>query len=193
MNLLTPEQAEFVKENVKGVSNADLAQMVNERFGLNLTAKQMNTYKKNHKLKSGLDGRFKPGSVPHNKGIKGTGGYEPTQFKKGNKPVNHRPVGSERINVDGYVEMKIEEPSKWILKHKHVWQLANGPMPKGHAIIFGDGNKMNFDLDNLLLITRKQLLIMNQQKLIQKDPELTKTGVIIADLHAKMYELKKAK
>ena len=192
MNLLTPEQAEFVKENVKGVSNADLAQMVNERFGLNLTAKQMNTYKKNHKLKSGLDGRFKPGSVPHNKG-KNIGGYEPTQFKKGHKPANHRPVGSERVNVDGYVELKIAEPNKWILKHKHIWQLENGPMPKGHAIIFGDGDKRNFDIDNLLLVTRKQLLIMNQQRLIQNSAELTKTGVIIADLHSKLYELKKAK
>ena len=29
-----------------------------------------------------------------------------TRFKKGDKPGNHRKVGSERITVDGYIEIK---------------------------------------------------------------------------------------
>ena len=28
-------------------------------------------------------------------------------FKKGNVPANHRPIGSERITVDGFVEIKV--------------------------------------------------------------------------------------
>ncbi|WP_083612210.1 HNH endonuclease [Paenibacillus sp. P32E] len=36
-------------------------------------------------------------------------------------------------------------------------------VPKGHAIIFGDGDRQNFDPNNLILITRGQLAIMNKR------------------------------
>ena len=32
-----------------------------------------------------------------------------SRFKKGNVPKCHRPVGSERVNVDGYVEVKVAD------------------------------------------------------------------------------------
>ncbi|WP_233095997.1 hypothetical protein [Alicyclobacillus sp. SO9] len=54
--LFTNEQKAFIKDNVKGLSNQKLADLVNKRFGLSITARQMNTWKKNHGLTSGLKG-----------------------------------------------------------------------------------------------------------------------------------------
>ena len=51
----------------------------------------------------------------------------------------------------------------------------------------------NFDPDNLILVSRKQLVRMNQRGLIHDDAELTKTGAIIADIYNKIGERKKKK
>ena len=57
----------------------------------------------------------------------------------------------------------------------------------------GDGNKRNFDPDNLILVSRAQLVRLNQGNLIQNDAELTRTGITIADIQNKIGERKKAK
>jgi len=190
----TPEQIEFLIANVPGHSYREIMQLFQERFGIQLTLNQIKSFIGNRKLNTGRTGRFKPGHVPFNKGKKGISyeGMEATQFKKGHKPWNCRPVGSERVTTkDGYLEVKVADPNKWRGKHILIWEAANGPVPKGHVVIFGDGNKRNFDINNLLLVSRAQLVRLNQNKLIQNDIELTKTGIIIADIHNKIGERKK--
>ena len=140
--------------------------------------------------KAGVAHRFQKGHVPANKGKKG-GGWEPTQFKKGSIPANYRPVGSERVNVDGYIEIKVADPNKWRCKHVVIWEERNGLVPKGHALIFGDGNKLNLDPENLILVTRAQLAVLNKHKLIQNNAELTKTAIAIVDLKMKIGQRKK--
>ena len=82
--------------------------------------------------------RFQNGSVPLNKGKKVSpeiyAKMQPTMFKKGQTPVNHRDVGSERVNVDGYLEIKVAEPNRWRLKHRVIWEQVNGAIPKGFNV-----------------------------------------------------------
>lgn len=189
----TQDEAKFIEEHVIGRGNLELTEMFNARFCLGLSVRQIKAYKKNHQLSSGLTGRFCSEHTPANKGRKGVGGWEPTQFKKGHKPWNYQPVGSERVNTEGYVDIKIADPNKWRAKHKLIWEAAHGPIPKGHVLIFGDGNKKNIKLDNLILVSRKQLVRLNQHNLIQSDTELTKAGIIIADIYNKIGERKRAK
>ena len=194
-HIFTHEQLDFLRDHVVGRSKRDLTNLFNQHFGLDLPESKIVSCCKNHKFPpSGLDGRFKPGRTPFNKGKKGLnfGGKE-TQFKKGYTPKNYRPVGSERINADGYAEIKIADPNKWRMKHTVIWEKENGPLPKGYAVIFGDGDKANFNINNLLLVSRKQLLILNKKHLIKDDSELTKTGIIVADIYSKIGERKKAK
>jgi len=197
--LFTKEQKEFIKENVKGLLNQELAQLVNKTFGLSITTKQMNTWKKNHGLTSGLDKRFRKGSTPPNKGTKGVyniGGNK-TSFKKGNKPLNYKPVGTERIDRDGYVLIKVQDDGpwhkRWKHKHKVLWEEANGPIPSGHKILFADQNRQNISLDNLVLVSDKQMATLNRKGLISNEAELTKTGIIIANIYQKIGERKKSK
>lgn len=190
--LFTKEQHDFIVRNVKGRTNQELADLVNERFGLSITERQINTYKTNNALTSGLDFRFKKGHSPWNKGVKGLDiGGKATRFKKGHVPLNYKPVGSERIAKDGYIEIKVADPNKWRLKHNVIWEKANGPIPKGHAILFADGNKRNLNLNNLLLVSRRQLAVLNKNHLLKDDAELTKIAIAIADLKLKISEKEK--
>ncbi len=139
-------------------------------------------------LKAGWENdksRFKKGHTPWNKDVKGLdlGGKE-TQFKKGNKPHNHKPVGSMRVDVDGYVMIKIEEPRKWKPLHRHVWELVNGPLPRKAKIAFKDGNKLNCDISNLEQISDEECMRRNT---IQRYPEELKEVIrTLAKLNRKI-------
>jgi hypothetical protein len=195
--LFTKEQKTFIKNHVKGLQNQELADLLNKTFGLSITARQMNTWKKNHGQTSGIDKRFKKGHTPVNKGTKGlynVGGNK-TSFKKGQDAHNYRPVGSERVDSDGYLLVKVSDKGpwhkRWRHKHKVLWEESKGPIPKGHVLIFADGNKQNISLNNLLLATNSQLARLNQNHLIFDNPDLTKTGLIIADIYGKIGERKR--
>jgi len=92
--------------------------------------------------------RYKKGNVPANKGKKQSEYMSPesiektkkTRFKKGNTPKNFKDVGSTRVNVDGYIEIKTKNPNKWELLHRVVWKKHNGSIPKNMNIQFKDKN-----------------------------------------------------
>lgn len=115
-----------------------------------------------HVKKIGKDFRFVKGQNSWNKGVKGYMRSNRTSFKKGNRPKNYLPVGSESIDVDGYVKVKIQDPSKWELKHRIIWSERFGEVPDHYAVIFVDGDKRNFDIHNLALIHRRELLYINR-------------------------------
>ena len=52
-------------------------------------------------------------------------------------------------------------------------------------------DKRNFDIDNLHLVTRGQLAMLNKNSLIQKDAELTKTAINVVDLMKKISAIEK--
>ena len=193
----TDEMKQFILDNYKGRYNQELADLFNQKFNTNVTSRTIKSYKANNKLNSGLSGKFRKGQAPHNKGKKMPKEvYEKvkhTMFAKGNVPPNHRPVGSERISKDGYIEVKVAEPNKWRLKQRVVYEEAKGKIPEGCPIIFLDGNKRNFDIDNLKCITRSELLYLNCNGLNNSN-EITETGILMARLdrtkNKKKQELK---
>lgn len=180
----TEEMKNFIVVNAKGISNAELTEMFNKKFNTALSLEQIKGYKKNHKISSGLTGYYPKGNIPFNKGKKGIcyAGSEKTWFKSGKMPHNHKPVGSERVSVDGYIEIKVAESKKWRLKHRVVWEMAHGKIPRNHVIIFLDGNKLNVTVENLKLVSRGQLLLMNRNGLFIGDRELTEAGANLAKL-----------
>lgn len=175
---------DYIQENFKGVGHKEMAERLTAEFGIIYTASQIKSYYGNHGLNSGLTGRYEKGNHPHNKGKKGCApGSEKGWFKKGQTPKNHKPVGSERIvNKDGYHLMKTAEPNIWRLKHQVLWEQANGEIPRGHIVIFLDGNKDNITLKNLALVSKSENARLNQSKLRSTEPSLTQTGILIARL-----------
>lgn len=114
--------------------------------------------------------QFKSGGTPWNKGLKGLdiGGKE-TRFQPGNRNGRaaeaYRPIGTERESKDGYLERKVHDgaplQSRWRAVHLIVWEAENGPLPPGHAIAFKDGDKRNFALANLELVSRAEMMRRN--------------------------------
>ena len=184
-NTYPKEIADFIHENYIGVGPKEMSLILNQKFGTSYTQSQIKGYYTNHKYNSGLDGRFQKNDIPWNKGKKGIrlAGSEKGWFQKGRMPANKRPVGSERINVDGYVEIKVAEPNVWRSKQLVVWEEHNGKIPEGHKIIFLDGNKENLDISNLEIVTNDEMLEMNRKGLRYNEAELTRTGVLIAKVN----------
>lgn len=130
---------------------------------------------------SGKAYRFPKGHVPVNKGKKQSDYMTPeaidrtkkTRFKKGNRPLSYKPVGSKRITRDGYIEVKVEDPNIWKLQHRIVWEKHFGKIPSGMNVQFKDGNSQNCNPENLYIISRADQL-RNENSFHAKYPESIK-------------------
>ena len=184
---------DYIRGIATGRSTEEIAGLVSAHFGFDFTIRQCAAYKKNHGINTGLTGQFEKGHTPANKGMKGNyaPGSEKGWFTKGHIPKNYRPVGSERISKDGYVEVKTREPNKWELKHRVVWRNYNGEVPRGHIIIFRDGDKMNVAIDNLMLIKRSAHAVMNHTDLHEYTGDLKEVAVRIAELKCEAGKAKR--
>ena len=199
MHKWTREEEQFLRDNVKGIPLSELTDRFNKHFALDLSRNSIRARKKRLGLKSGINTCFVKGQQSFNKGLKWDD-YMPkesqdrsrqTTFKKGNVSINHRPVGSERVNVDGYVEIKVAEPNKWDLKQRVVYELHNGPIPEGYNIIFLDGNRLNTDISNLMMVSKAEALVMNNKGYFTEDREITETGAMIAKVLVKARKAEK--
>lgn len=150
----TNEMLDWVKDNQADIPRSELTEMFNDKFNMDLGRGTLAALCKRKGWKSNLNARYPKGAVPWNKDKKGYMGANATSFKKGETPKNHRPVGSERITKDGYIQVKIAEPRTWRLKHIAEWEKINGKLPKGHCIRILDGDKTNCSIDNLICISR---------------------------------------
>lgn len=117
-------------------------------------------------------GLFQKGNIPWNKDVKNYGaewlndyGYRP-----GHQPANWKPVGSTRLDKNGYMLIKVAEgTNQYRLLHREVWKQHHGSYPPaGSILIFINGNKQDCDISNLKLITRKDQMQMNSA---QRFPE----------------------
>lgn len=205
-----PEVWQFLKENCKGKTYKELTNLVNEKFGLNITTDKIKNAMNRYKLQNGLDGSFKKGNIPFNKGKKMPQEvYEKckaTMFSKEDPSINNRthkylPVGTEKTDKNGYVQVRVSEPKSgwvgarfWRYKHHLIYEEHYGKIPKGHKVIFADGNNRNFDVNNLVLVSCSELAKMNKEKLYYKgNAEATKVGVLIAKIELKAKERENAK
>ena len=192
-----PDMVAYMKQIIPGHEESEIRAMFLEKFSIELSESQIGNFKNKYKIYSGTHGGcFKKGQVPMNKGKKMSPEvYEKvkhTMFHKGHTPVNHRPVGSERINVDGYTEIKVAEPNKWKLKQRLVYEEYYGvTLTSNDVIIFLDGNKQNLDIKNLYKMTRAALVRYNQDGLYSDNPEQSRAAANVAILKSEIIKKKR--
>ena len=88
--------------------------------------------------------------------------------RRGRRP---RPLFSERYGSGGYIEIKYADiphgtrNQNWKTKQVYVYeQYYNVEVDgKKDAVIFLDGNRYNFDINNLMLVSRRVLTVINRQ------------------------------
>jgi hypothetical protein len=196
--LFTPEQVGFLRENYKGRSVSETRDLFNRTFETDMTCHQIKSAVHNRGITSGLTGHFPVGHTPWNAGTKGQGltGANKTSFKPGNVPPNRKPLGSERIcSKDDYVLIKVPEknpytgfPVRWKHKHVVVWEKKNGPVPDGHVVILIDGDPENTEPDNLMLVTRAELLTLNRLGYKDAPAELKPSILALAKLKTAAFQ-----
>ena len=191
-HIWSDEEKQYLAEITPGRGYKEIQSMMSCKFGFDYTRHQIKGAITRNKLNTGRTGRFEKGRATWNKGTKGLTKANVTSFKKGQKPHNYKPLGSERITKDGYCEIKVSDTGRrWKSKHLVVYEKHHGKVPRGSVVIFLDGDKRNFDIDNLHLVTRNQLAMLNKNSLIQKDAELTKTAINVVDLMKKISAIEK--
>lgn len=195
---------EFIRDNSWGVSSKDMAEMVNEKFGTNFTPSRMKVFRAKYKIKSGVTGWFRKGRAPGNKGVKledyvkdpeKLAAIRRTQFRKGNKPVNELQIGDVVVNSDGYKLVKVSMEGglwdRWAFLHRKVWEDHNGPIPEGMMVTFKDSNRLNCDIDNLVLITRGENAVLTRKHYRFEDPDLTMAALATVRLEQAVAKKKK--
>lgn len=188
------EQRAFLESYIPGHHFKEIVEEFNRRFPeRQITVSIIKSYCSNHNIKTGVRSNFEKGHVPHNKGKNQTDYMtaaaiertKATRFQKGHDNIRQRPVGSERVSKDGYIEIKVAEPNKWRLKQQVEWEKYHGPVPQSHVVIFLDGNILNTHIDNLALISRATLLKLNQRGWKAEYPEITRVYINILELEEK--------
>lgn len=196
------EEIDFLKNNYDKMWCADIAKHLGRRKSQVYCKAQSLGLKKPEIFRSiagkmgqdhpkAIAWRFQKGHVPSNKGKKLSADVlkkiERTQFKPGNKPKNWKPVGSERVNVDGYCEIKVAEPRKWKLKPRVIWEEANGAIPPGYNIQFKDHNPQNCTLENLYMISKSEQMATENSMIAKYPKELQEVmrlkGVVNRKIH----------
>ncbi|MCG8636266.1 MAG: HNH endonuclease [Desulfobacterales bacterium] len=187
-------QEQFIRDNYKGISAAEMTALFNTRFGTDKTLQQIKSFVHNHGINSGRTGHFLKGNAPWNKGTKGVMKPNSGNFKKGSIPANAKPLGFERISKDGFVEIKVTErnphtgaPTRFKHKHRHVWEQTFGSIPEGMVVAFKDADKTNCDPDNLMLISRAELLTLNRHGYREMPEELKPSVLALAKLKVKTH------
>ena len=169
----TDEQKLYLKEHCK-VSRKQLTEMFNEKFGEHRTLCGIKTYCKRHGFhKVEGDGRFVNGHKAWNKDMpieelkahyteesyaNATADTLPrhTKYKIGDRffnKENGKPIPYILTSTEHYVDLK----KRGIRESKYVWEKYNGPVEDNCFVWNLDGDLMNNDISNLVLIRKKDI------------------------------------
>lgn len=175
----TDEQKAFLIDYIPGHTYQETIDEFERLFGRRLTAQIVNGCCNHWGVRTGTLGYFQKGHVPARKFEKSVHASPATEFKPGHS-IRCRPVGSERILTDGRTEVKTAQPNVWRLKKQVVWEKHHGEIPPGHVILHKDGDESNFDINNLVCVSRDECLNMMWYGIKWHDPETFETLRVMA-------------
>lgn len=161
---------------VPGRTEREIADAFEARFGARLTEGQIGSAKARFGVKSGTHGgRFAKGAEPWNKGLpqsewgmgeEAAAATRRTRFRPGNVPHNVRPMGSERLDGDGYTLVKTREgaASNYRMKHVVEYERLHGAVPEGCIVMFANGDRGDFSPENLVAVPRRLSPAINRMR-----------------------------
>lgn len=168
---MSPEILEFLKNNVKGLTCKQLAELINSKFGSNYSWEQIKYYKIKNGLKSEIHVGFENNGVaPHNK----------------------KEIGYEFTTKNGYTFIKVDNTRHgYISKAKYMYEkYHNLKVPKNYRIVFLNQDKTDFSKENLAMVHRATLMTAKNRGLISGNRDVTKTGLMVANLINETYDKK---
>lgn len=203
----TPEEDAFLLEWRSQCFVEELTERLNKRFNKNRTVASVDNRCKRIGAKAGSDGRFKSGLTPWHRGMSleeykshfTKESFAKGKFKSGEHSLALKyKVGDEVVRGE-YVYIKytdsldIPPEKQWKMKHRYIWELHNGEIPDNCSVIFLDGDKRNFEIDNLALVTKSQMGRMTTYKLYSEKQEITSAGIMLCKLMEATEDARKEK
>lgn len=174
MRKFTPEEDKVIRDNYLKMPIAMLEKnmgrpkgSVRQRLvilGLKVPAHLVKKFVNGSRLKRGNESPTKGKKMEDYLSPEKVARVRGAQFKTGNLPYNTLHDGCLSIRKDSrgvYYEHIRIGLGKWIHHHRYLWEQANGPIPKGMVVSFIDGNQQNCELDNLELLSRKDMMLRN--------------------------------
>lgn len=184
----TPEQLAFIEANCT-LERKVLTEKVNSAFDTQFNVDHIKSLCTRKGWKSGRTGQFIKGQRNWNAGTKGVMKANSGSFKKGDPVWNHKPVGYERVcPKDGYILIKTAEPRTFKHKHRVVWEEHNGAIPDNHVVVFKNMDRTDCRIDNLVLLSRSELVRYNQSFNKLATPESNDACITLAKIKSKKHE-----
>lgn len=176
-SMYSQEEQDFIKSYAWGHSYIEITAEINKCFGKEYKVSQVKSYMTSHKIRTGRTTQFEKGCNCQNRGSR------------------HVPIGSEhfmnRNSKRRYIMVKVAEPNVWKYKHIWEWEKHHGPVPKGKLIIFADGNTLNTDISNLVMVDRAQNVTMSHLGIREYDKESMNAAATAALLKMQITSRKK--
>lgn len=168
--LWSEEEERFFIEHYPNLRNIELAELLGRQEGQVESKAQRLKLKKSKEFWTEINALPNAGKFgqrpPWNKGMKGLFfGSTSGQFKAKNRPHNQKEDGAITIRW----EQKTHRPivmyrvalKKWIPYAHHVFASYYGEVPKGMVVRFRNGNRLDFRLENLELVSKRENYLRN--------------------------------
>ena len=151
---------DFEKEMIKKASTKTLAELLkisHKKYNYNITREQLRQYLyKRHII-------YKD--------------YDITKVRDMGSLV---PIGSERTKPDGMIQIKITK-DKWEYKQRYLYEkYHNVKFTNKDYIIFLDGDRNNFSIDNLKRVSCRVASILGNLRLPSRNKEITNLALTYA-------------
>lgn len=194
-HIYTDKELKFLSDNIKKYYSPELVKLFNKKFKGNLTCKKLKNLKYKYRILSGLVRNPKADPDPakwntkHNQ-CRRTGRTRQQWLNE----VKH-PVGYEYIGKDGRKYIKIKEEvgstTNYMTKARYNYTQKYGLIPEDCVLIHLDGNRLNDNVSNLVLINNYKLYTLNRRGLLFNNKDLNKTSILSIELYFKSLEKKK--
>lgn len=171
-NLWTEEEKEFLRLNCH-LPYKELAEKVSKVIGVTRTEHQTRDVCYRLGLHNGRDTKYAKGHLQSGNFL--PIGGERTQGRKTYVKVTDEHKGSAD-NRHGH-------DKNYRLKHEVIWEKLHGPIPPKHIVIFADGDRTNFDPDNLICVPNAVKTMMNAKGWQFEDvPEIRRNAITWCEL-----------
>lgn len=165
MRKYNPKQKEYLLKISHDYTPRQLMEITNKKFNTNYTFKEFHMYLRKNKIP------FK---------------YE--DKAKAHKKGEEYPIGSLGMNK-GMVTIKVGK-NKWIPKQRYIYEQHYGVKLKPNQfVIFLDGDRTNYNIDNLRVVDNKVAGYIGNYDLRSKNKQLSELGLNIAKLMVRTREV----
>lgn len=162
--MYSEELVQFIEENRLKYTVDKLCEKIYKKFGKEITVKALRKYFYRHNLN-----------------------YKKQLCRRWNCVIS-KPIGSEsNPDKNGLVRIKISE-KQWVYKQRYIYEQHHGKIPKGYKVVFLNGDKTDYDINNLAIAPSKDVLLAYSKELTSTDREITKLGLQVSHLMNKTKE-----